>query len=106
MKISAMVLSASFIVLLMCSSTCAADDIARGKALFSDTALGNNTSGKSCNTCHADGSGLEKAAKKTPAAIAKVVNQCIEKALKGKAIDPGSQDMKDIVAYIKSLKAK
>jgi len=32
------------------------------------------------------------------------VNFCIEMALKGKAIDPKSEDMDNIVAYIKSIK--
>jgi len=106
MKTLKVVFFASLMILLAYSFSFSADDAMRGKALFNDTMLGNGTSGKSCNTCHNDGSGLEKAAKKSPAAIAKVVNQCIAKALQGTPIDAKSQDMKDIVAYIKSLKAK
>ena len=34
------------------------------------------------------------------------VNFCIENANKGKAIDPKSEQMKDMVAYIKSLGMK
>jgi cytochrome c len=31
---------------------------------------------------------------------------CVENAIKGKALDPKSDQMKDLVAYIKSLKGK
>ncbi|MEK6673011.1 MAG: hypothetical protein AABY42_05985 [Nitrospirota bacterium] len=86
----------------------------RGKALFNDVKLGNGTSGKSCNSCHADGKGMEKAATKkefnimgkSQKSLEEAVNFCIENALKGKAIDAKSDDMKDITAYIKSKKKK
>lgn len=85
-----------------------------GKALFSDTMLGGGTSGKSCNSCHPNGSGLEKAGDKKEFSIMgkkqkgleEAVNFCIEMSLKGKAIDPMSEQMKDIVAYIKLLQGK
>jgi cytochrome c len=35
--------------------------------------------------------------------LEEVVNTCIEKPLKGKALDTNSQEMQDVVAYIKSL---
>lgn len=84
----------------------------RGKALFNDRALGNGSSGKSCNTCHPDGKGLinigDKKEWRTPAGEHKTledaVNTCITVALKGKALDPKSGQMKDLVAYLKSLK--
>lgn len=84
----------------------------RGKTLFNDTKFGGGTAGKSCNSCHPNGKGLEKAADKKEfnimgkkqKSLEEAVNFCIEMALKGKAIDPKSDQMKDIVAYIKSLK--
>jgi cytochrome c len=84
----------------------------RGKALFNDTKFGGGTAGKSCNSCHPNGKGLENAADKKEfnimgkkqKSLEEAVNFCIEMALKGKAIDPKSDQMKDIVAYIKSLK--
>lgn len=87
-------------------------NVERGKTLFNDPTLGGGTTGKSCNSCHPGGRGLEKAADKeefkilgeTLKSLEDAVNLCIEMALKGKAIDPESQDMADIVAYIKSLK--
>ena len=91
-----------------------AGDIAKGKVLFNDTKFAGATSGKSCNTCHPNGKGLEMADSKKEFnimgkkqnSLVEAVNFCIENAIKGKAIDPASNQMKDIVAYIKSLKGK
>jgi cytochrome c553 len=82
----------------------AAGDAAKGKTLFNDPKLAGGTAGVSCNTCHPDGKGLENAGARTD--LAKIVNACIVKTNKGKALDPKSAEMADLVAYIKSLKAK
>ncbi len=87
---------------LVASFTFAAGDVAKGKVLFNDAKLAGSTAGKSCNSCHPDGKGLEKAADKKD--LEKTINLCIVQALKGEAVDPTSADMADIVAYIKSLK--
>ncbi len=84
----------------------------RGKTLFNDPKFAGGS--KSCNECHPNGKGLEKAAEKkefkimgkTQKSLEEAVNFCIEGANKGKAIDVKSDQMKDIVAYIKTLKAK
>ncbi len=89
-----------------------AADIAKGKALFNDVKFAGGTAGKSCNSCHPNGKGLEKSGAKKEFSIMgkkqmgleEAVNFCIVNANKGKAIDPKSEQMKDIVAYIKSLK--
>jgi mono/diheme cytochrome c family protein len=86
----------------------------RGKALFNDTTLGGGTSGKSCATCHADGKGLEgiagKKEWKTPGGefktLEEAVNICVTMALKGTALDVKSEQMKDLVAYLNSIKPK
>ena len=83
----------------------------KGKALFNDPkAFGGSVS---CSSCHPDGKGLEKAGMmgKTewtnPAgkfkSLEEAINACITMANKGKAIDVKSEEMKDMVAYIKSL---
>jgi cytochrome c len=85
----------------------------RGKALFNDPKFAGGTAGKSCNSCHPDGKGLEKSAEKKEfnimgkkqKSLEEAVNSCIVNANKGKALDPKAEQMKDIVAYIKSLKA-
>lgn len=87
-------------------------DTGKGKLVFNYVNFGSGTSGKSCNSCHPDGKGLEKAGEKNEFTIMgknqnsleEAVNFCIEMALKGRAIDTKSEDMVNIVAYIKSLK--
>ena len=84
----------------------------RGKILFNDPKFAGGT--KACNSCHPDGSGLEKAGDrkefrimgKTQKSLEEAVNVCIEMANRGKAIDVKSEQMKDVVAYIKSLGKK
>jgi cytochrome c len=86
----------------------------RGKTLFNDTKLGGGTAEKSCGTCHPDGKGLEgisgKKMWKTPGGefktIEEAVNICITMALKGTALDVKSDQMKDLVSYLNTLKAK
>lgn len=71
----------------------------KGKALFNDPKLG--TTGSSCNDCHPNGKGLEKAGAKP--GLEATVNQCVTKAIKGKALDDKSVEMQSMVMYIKSL---
>ena len=86
----------------------------RGKALFNDPTLGGGTAGRSCNSCHPGGKGLfgvaEKREWKNPGgmfkSLAETVNMCIVMALKGKALDVDSNQMKDLISYLKSLKAQ
>ncbi len=74
---------------------------AKGKALFNDPQLG--TTGKSCNDCHPGGKDAEKAATKSDADIARIVNACITHSIKGKALDEKSAEMQSLVMYIKSF---
>jgi len=85
--------------------------VERGKALFDDPmAFGGSTS---CSSCHPDGKGLEKSGMEgktewtnpvgTYKSLEEAINVCITQANKGKAIGVNSQEMKDLVAYIKSL---
>ncbi len=89
---------------LMFTLAVAAGDVQKGKALFNDPKFGGGTAGVSCNSCHPDGKGVEKAADMK--GLEKQVNACIKNALKGKGIDPKSAQMADMVAYLKSLKGK
>lgn len=82
----------------------------RGKTLFNDPKFAGGQ--KECNHCHPDGKGLQMAGDKKQFrfmadkqnSLEEAVNVCIVNANKGKAIDAASEQMKDIVAYIKSLK--
>jgi cytochrome c553 len=105
-------LSMAGVCLVFSFAFAAAGDAAKGKALFNDPNLGGAPGKKSCGTCHPDGKGLEKAADKKELdrggkeqkSLKETINMCIENAIKGKALDPKSDQMKDLVAYIKSLK--
>ena len=85
-KIALMALLALSLVASFCF---AAGDIERGKALFNDPKLGGGTSGKSCNTCHPGGKGLEGVGEKkewqTPGGkhktLEEAINTCVTMAL-------------------------
>jgi cytochrome c len=87
-------------------------NIEKGKILFQDKKFGNGTAGKSCNSCHPEGRGLEMSGVKKEFnimgkkqnSLEEAVNFCIVNAVKGTAIDANGQDMKDIISYIKSLR--
>lgn len=100
----------SIIALGLVFSSAFAADVAKGKALFNDSKFGGGTTGKSCNSCHKDGSGIDAANKEFMGGKAKsledAVNMCIEMMMKGKAINAKSSDMVNITAYIKTLKGK
>ena len=116
MKVLRILLLSIVVFSLVCSFAYAAQHMPeeRGKTVFNDTKLAGGTSGKSCNSCHPDGKGLEKSGAKKEFNIMggkqngleEAVNTCIEKANKGKAIDVKSEQMKDMVAYVKSLGMK
>jgi len=76
----------------------------KGKALFNDPQFADGTAGVSCNSCHPDGKNAAKGA--DDKGVRKIINACIEKALKGKPIDPQSPRMDDLVAYLKSVKSR
>ncbi len=76
--------------------------IEKGKVLFNDPKLG--TSGKTCNTCHAGGKGLEMAG--TQSNLDSTVNACITTPLRGTALDVKSVEMQSLLLYIKSLGEK
>ena len=89
----------------------AGGNVEQGKALFNDPTLSGATSGKSCGTCHPGGEGLEEAGEAKEfqlggakqGSLEEAINLCIVKALKGTPLDPKSQEMQDLTAYIKSL---
>jgi cytochrome c len=93
---------------MVCSIGIAAEkgNADKGKALFNDAKFAGGK--KACSTCHPNGKGLANVANKkefkTDNALEKQVNACIVGANKGKAIDPNSAEMVDIIAYIKSIK--
>jgi len=111
MKIAKIVMFSLVVLGLVFTGAFAAGDAAKGKSLFNDAKFAGGS--KACNECHANGKGVEKAGDKkefklmgkAQKSLEEAVNVCIVGANKGKAIDVASQQMQDLVAYVKSLKA-
>ena len=93
-----------FITLLSMNTVFSAQEVSIdiGKALFSDPKLG--ASGKTCNTCHIGGKGLELSGDK--ADLTNIINGCITIPLKGAALDAQSAEMQSLILYIKSIGLK
>jgi cytochrome c553 len=104
MKLLTVLMFTLLAVLLAWSFAAAAGDAAKGKILFDDPEFAGGKTGNSCSSCHPDGKGAAQAADKKD--LRKTINACIVKALHGKAIDPGSSEMDDMVAYLKSAREK
>lgn len=73
----------------------------KGRELFSSKKLGTN--GKTCNFCHSNGKGLEKASLYDDGELGTIINQCVTISLNGEILDPESTDMKSLIIYIKSI---
>lgn len=76
--------------------------IEQGKQLFNDPSLGGSANKTSCADCHPDGSKLEQAGNKSN--LTQMINTCIERPLKGQALEVDSPEMDSMIQYIKSLK--
>ncbi|MEO5361409.1 MAG: hypothetical protein H7843_13345 [Nitrospirota bacterium] len=98
---------AFILTLVLFISSVYAQSIDNGNKLFNDKRLGGTANEKSCNTCHPAGKGIDSTKftiKGTnDSRLENIINKCIEGPLMGKALPKDSQEMKDIVAYIKSL---
>ena len=83
-----------------------------GMILFNNPKLSGSMNDKSCNSCHPGGQGLAgitedpqwASAANADDKLATVINQCITKALGGNDLSRDSEEMQDMIAYIKSLK--
>ena len=89
------------LALLASSATAAGPSVERGRELFISAQLGTN--GKSCAGCHPGGKRLVTAAGYDEKMLGEIINQCIEKPLRGKALDPGSDEMKSLIMYIRTF---
>lgn len=115
MNIISMLLSIS-VVIVLSADAFADGDVKRGKMLFNNPKLSGSSFGVSCNTCHPGGKGLEHSwsvGKTTWSScsgerntLEDSINTCILMANKGRPLELKSQEMKDLVAYIKSLAKK
>ncbi len=72
-----------------------------GKQMFHNASLSGSANNKSCNSCHANGKGLEKAAENKK--LSKAINKCLTGALEADKIDGRSVDMRSLKMYVQSL---
>jgi len=72
-----------------------------GKMLFNDRALGGSGNEKSCNSCHADGKGLEKAAANKK--LSQLINKCVTGGMEGQKLDGRSVEMRSLKEFIATL---
>jgi cytochrome c peroxidase len=102
MKQKKLVLGTMLLVVFWAGAATAGESsVELGQQLFNDPKLGGGTSGKSCNSCHAGGQGMEKAGKR--ADLIAVINQCIVGPMKGQKIDGRTKEMRSLKMYIESL---
>lgn len=96
-------ISGLVVVMVMAAGTVVAgkSSIEQGKMLFNDPTLGGSTNDSTCNSCHPEGKGLEKAGDNDK--LASVINRCITGPLKGEKIDGRSVAMRSLKMYILSL---
>jgi cytochrome c peroxidase len=73
----------------------------KGKEMFNDPKLSGSTNESSCNSCHAEGKGLENAA--TSKKLSKLVNSCLVGKMEGEKMDGRKVTMRSLKMYIKSL---
>jgi len=84
----------------------------RGKALFEDPDFAGGK--RACSSCHPGGDGLSTAGTltqftimdKNQKSLEDAINFCIVNANRGKEIPVDSEEMRDMVSYIKSLGSK
>jgi cytochrome c len=111
MKKMLVIFSSVFVVALSFSVVSAMNhtDAERGKTHFNNPSFAGGK--KACNACHSSGRGLEEAGAKTKfnimggaqSSLEEAINVCIINANRGQAISVDSQEMQDIVSYLKSL---
>jgi cytochrome c peroxidase len=78
-----------------------APSLSLGKTLFESTQLG--TRGKSCQTCHAKGKGLEMIGDFNDEELKDIINACLRDALGGQLISLESQEMLALHAYVRQF---
>ena len=81
-----------------------APSLSLGKTLFESTELG--TKGKSCQTCHSQGKGLEMIGDFNDEELKDIINACLRDALGGKLISVESQEMVALLAYVRKFQKR
>lgn len=93
---------AFFAALTAVAAVAEGPSVERGRELFESEKLGS--SGKSCASCHPGGRKLEwAAASYEDERLAGIINNCIANPLKGKPLEPASDDLRSLLLYIKTF---
>ena len=100
-KIVTMAIVALALTLFATTGMAGKSSVEMGKKLFNDPTLSGSTNDRTCNSCHDNGSGLEKSGNNKK--LAKIINRCIIGPLKGKKLDGRSIEMRSLKMYIHSL---
>lgn len=93
------------------SNVFAEANLEQGRSLFISNSIAENSSGKSCASCHLDGKGFSKTYSKSDfyyqgahmRSIQEAVNFCVVWNVKGKALESNSDEMLSILEYIKQF---
>jgi cytochrome c peroxidase len=72
-----------------------------GQEMFNNPKLGESTNESSCNSCHAEGKGLEKAGENKK--LTKLANNCLVGQMAGNKLDGRKAAMRSLKMYIKSI---
>lgn len=78
-----------------------APSLSLGKTLFESAELG--TKDRSCNTCHANGKGLDMVGDFNDTELKDIINACLRDALGADLISPESQEMNALVSYVRKF---
>lgn len=91
----------ALILFLPGSSDAGQSSVELGMLLFHDPALGGSRNEKSCNTCHPDGRGLERATRRSN--MTEIIKSCILGPMDGNRVDARRIDLRSLKMYIESL---
>ena len=72
-----------------------------GQALFESPELG--TKQRSCNSCHAQGNGLDKIGDFNDEELKDIINACIRDAVGGELMDVDSQELNALLLYVRTF---
>ncbi|PLX87672.1 MAG: cytochrome C [Desulfuromonas sp.] len=72
-----------------------------GKRLFESVQLGSK--GRSCESCHRQGKGLDKIGDFNEEELKDIINACIRDALGGKLLGVESQEMDSLYRYVRTF---
>jgi len=78
-----------------------APSVELGKRLFESIQLGSK--GRSCESCHRQGEGLDKIGDFNDMELRDIINACIRDALGGELLGVESQEMDSLHSYVKTF---